>query len=168
MRVDLKTLCDKLGVGYLLSPYDTCPWAAYDADKGTTANAEVRVNNDGDEVEAEIQFLYDSPAAGKPPMEQICWLFCKPVANGEWSVTALKIKGEDEVGSVYDWEGKACNFFAACVQEIKMGNIPDVDELLDREMGGGERWRDARQGGGSKAPKIKPQAVLGMKTGRGF
>ena len=28
---------------------------------------------------------------------------------------------------------------------------------------GDERFRDARRGGGSKAPKIKPQALLGLK-----
>ncbi len=168
MRVDLKTLCDKIGVGYILAPYDSCPWSAYDADKGIMANADVRMSNEGNEIEAELQFIYDTPEPGTPSMQQICWLICKPVANGLWSTVTLHIKGEDEANSVYDWEDKGCNFFAACVQEIKMDNIPDIEEILDREMGGGEKFRDARRGGGSKAPKIKPQALLGMKNGRGF
>ncbi len=168
MREDLKILCDKLGVGYVLSPYETCPWSSYDASQGITASAEVRMNNDGDEIEAEIQFLYDSPEAGKPPVEQMCWIFCKPVANGKWSPTVLRIKGKDEAGTVYDWEIKGCNFFNACVQEIKLGNVPDIDDIAEKEMGGDERFRDARRGGGSKAPKIKPQALLGLKNGRGF
>jgi hypothetical protein len=31
-----------------------------------------------------------------------------------------------------------------------------------------QRGLGGRQGGGSKAPKIKPQALLGLKNGRGF
>ncbi len=168
MRADLKILCDKLGVGYTLSPYETCPWSSYDAANGVTASAEVRMNNDGDEIEAELQFLYDQPEDGKGPIEQMCWIFCKPVAQGKWSPVILRIKGKDEANSVYEWEEKSCNFFAACVQEIKLGNIPDIDDIMDREMHGGERFRDGRQGGSSKAPKIKPQALLGLKNGRGF
>ncbi len=168
MRIDLKELCDKLAVGYVLSPYETCPWSAYDAENGITASAEVRMDNEGQEIEAELQLMYDAPEDGKPPLEQICILHAKPVANGKWSTTSLIIRGADEVNSVYDWEDKGCNFFAACAQEIKMGNIPDIDDLYEKEMRGGERFRDGRQGTTSKAPKIKPQALLGMKGGRGF
>ena len=49
-----------------------------------------------------------------------------------------------------------------------MGNIPDIDAIYDKEMDGKERFRDGRQASGSKAPKIKPQALLGLKGGRGF
>lgn len=168
MREDLKVLCDKLGVGYTLSPYETCPWSAYDASTGVTASAEVRMNNEGNEIEAEIQFLYDEPEDGKPPVEQMGWLFCKPVANGKWSSLSLRIKGKEETNTVYGWEEKGCSFFAACAQEIKMGNIPDIDEIAEKEMGGDEKFRDARRGGSSKSPKIKPQAILGLKNGRGF
>ncbi len=168
MRVDIKELCDRLGVGYVLSPYETCPYAAYDADKGVTASAEVRMNNTGDEIEAELQFLYDEPEPGKPSMQQMIWIYAKPVVQGKWSPIVLRIKGADEPPDVYEWETKGCNLFAACVQEIKMGNVPDIDELIEREMGGDERFSSQRQGGGGKAPKIKPQALLGMKNGRGF
>lgn len=168
MRVELKELMDKLGVGYVMSAYETCPWSAYDSEKGITASAEVRMNNDANEVEAELQFLYDAPEPGKPPMEQMVWIYAKPISQGKWSPTALRIKGQDEPNETYEWETKGCNLFTACVQEIKMGGVPDIDELIEREMGGDERFRDARRGGGSKAPKIKPQALLGLKGGRGF
>ncbi len=168
MRADIKELMDKLGVGYILSPYATCPWSAYDPAKGITAQAEVRMNNEGDEVEAEIQFIYDNPEAGKPPVEQISWIFCKPVITAKWSPTVFRVRGKDETIELYDWETKACNFFRACVQDIKMGNVPDIDDIAAKELGGDERFRDARRGGGSKAPKIRPQALLGMKNGRGF
>ncbi len=168
MRASLKELMDKLGVGYELSLYETCPWSAYDANNGVTAMAEVRMNNEGNEVEAEIQFLYDNTEDGKPPVEQMVWIFCKPIVNGLWSPTIFQIKKKDETVELYDWETKCCNFFRACIQEIKMDVVPDIDEIAERELGGDERFRDARRGGGSKAPKIKPQALLGMKNGRGF
>jgi hypothetical protein len=168
MRVEIKDLMDKLGVGYILSRYETCPWSTYDSAKGITASAEVRMNNEGDEVEAEIQFMYDEPEAGKPSVEQICFIHCKPISNGKWSPLILKIRGEDEPKETYEWETKGCNFFRACVQDIKMEIVPDIDDLIEKEMGGNERFRGSRQGGGSKAPKIKPQALLGMKNGRGF
>jgi len=168
MRVDVKELMDKLGVGYLMGPYETCPWSAYDAAKGITASAEVRMNNEGNEVEAELQFMYDAPEPGKPPMEQMIWIFAKPIAQGKWSPVHLKIKGQDEPPEVYEWETKGCALFNACVQEIKMDNVPDIDDMVEKHMGGDERFRDARRGGGSKAPKIKPQALLGLKQGRGF
>lgn len=167
MRATLKELMDKLGVGYELGPYSTCPWSAYDPEKGVTAMAEVRMNNDGNEVEAEIQFLYDEPKAGKS-VEQMAFIFSKPVVNAQWSPTVFQIKNKDETPNLYDWETKCCNFFRACIQDIKMDIVPDIDEVAERELGGDERFRDARQGGGSKAPKIKPQALLGLKNGRGF
>ena len=168
MRATVKELMDKIGVGYELGPYETCPWSAYDAERGITAMAEVRMNNDGNELEAEIQFLHDSPEAGQPPVEQMVWIFCKPVANALWSPTTFQIRKKDETAELYGWEAKCCNFFRACVQDLKMDIVPDIDEIAERELGGDERFRDARRGGGSKAPKIKPQALLGMKQGRGF
>jgi hypothetical protein len=168
MRADLNELMDKLGVGYILSPYETCPWSAHDPESGVTASAEVRMDNEGREIEAELQFLYDDPEPGKPPMEQMIWIFAKPVVQAKWSPLMLRIKGQDEPSDVYEWEAKGCNLFNAAVQEIKMGNVPDIDDLIEREMGGDERFRDSRRGGGSKAPKIKPQALLGLKNGRGF
>lgn len=168
MRAPFKELMDKLGVGYELSIYETCPWSAYDPIKGVTAMAEVRMNNNGDEVEAEIQFLYDTPEAGKAPVEQMVWIFAKPVVQQLWAPTIFQLKKKDESANLYDWETKCCNFFRACVQDLKMDIVPDIDEIAERELGGDERFRDGRQGGGSKAPKIKPQALLGMKGGRGF
>ncbi len=101
-------------------------------------------------------------------MEHMVWIFCKPVVNTKWAPTIFKIRGKDESEGLYDWEVKCCNFFRACVQELKMDTVPDIDEIAERELGGDERFRGSRQGGGSKAPKIKPQALLGMKNGRGF
>lgn len=169
MRFELKELLDKLGVGYIMSAYETCPWSAYDEEKGMTCSAEVRMNHDGDEIEAEMQVFHDTPEPGKPPVEQVFWLFARPVvAESKWEIRSVKVRGEEQANSVYAWEEKCCGFFDACVQELKMGNMPDIEEILKRELHENERYGGGRGGGGSKSPKIKPQALLGMKQGRGF
>lgn len=59
MRVELKELMEKLGVDYILSAYETRPWFLYDAEKGITCSAEVRMGPGEEDVQAEIQFLHD-------------------------------------------------------------------------------------------------------------
>ncbi len=168
MRMSLRELSDKLGVGYVLSPYETCPWSVYDGDKAMTCSAEVRMNPDGDEMEAELQMMYDTPVDGQPPVEQVFYALFKPAVTDGWDPVTIRLKGAGANAEIYNWDDKACGFFAACVQELKMGNVPDIDELIEREIHGGERFGDSSRGGGSKAPKIKPQKLLGMKQGRGF
>ena len=70
MRAPIKELMDNLGVGYILSAYETAPWSAYDDDEGLTCSAEVRMNSDGDEMEAEIQFMHDEPTPDKKAIER--------------------------------------------------------------------------------------------------
>lgn len=168
MRTQLKELLDKLGVGYVLSAYETCPWSAYDDENGITCSAEVRMNNDGDEIEAEMQFMRENPTGDEKPIEQVYWLLARPATADQWDVKDIKIRGEGDTEGLYGWTEKAVSFFNACVQELKMGKIPDIDEILAREMKSNERYGGGAQGGGSKAPKIKPQALMGMKGGRGF
>ncbi|HPF78820.1 MAG TPA: hypothetical protein PLF01_05935 [Alphaproteobacteria bacterium] len=168
MREPLKILLDKLGVGYVLSAYETCPWSAYDEEKDLTCSAEVRMNNDGDEIEAEMQFVRDNPKDGEAPIEQIFWLLARPATSDKWDVVNVRIHGNSDSDGTYNYMEKAVNFFSGCVQELKMGKVPDIEEILNREMKSKERFGAGSQGGGSKAPKIKPQALLGLKGGRGF
>ncbi len=168
MRTTLKDLMDNLGVGYVLSAYETCPWSVYDDEAGVSCNAEVRMNSDADELEAEMQFMRDYPKEGEKAVEQVFWLLAKPAVTDQWDVKIVRIKGESQDGTVHAWEEKSVSFFHACVQELKLDKIPDIDEILEREMKSKERFGDSSQGGGSKAPRIKPQALLGMKGGRGF
>lgn len=169
MRMPLKKLLDHLGVGYELLAYETCPWSVYDEEKAITCSAEVRMGPDEDEMEMEIQMMYDLPKEGALPVEQVFWAFSKPVTENKWEITSMRIKGEEQAGSIQGWDEKGCNFFHACVQELKMNKLPDIDELLNREMkSGGHSGGGGQGGGGSKAPKIKPQALMGMKGGRGF
>ncbi|MEM9469034.1 MAG: hypothetical protein AAF988_02620 [Pseudomonadota bacterium] len=168
MRVPLRDLMDKLGVGYILSAYETCPWSAYDEEKDLTCSAEVRMNNDADEVEAEMQFVRGNPQGDEKPIEQVFYLRGKSSTQDKWDVTDIRIKGENKKNATYNAEEKGCNFFSACVQELKMGNIPDIDAILEREMKDNERYGGGATGGSRKAPKIKPAQVMGMKGGGGM
>jgi hypothetical protein len=59
MRVELQELLEKLGVNYVLSPYETMPWMHYDEIKGITCSAEVRMGPTAEDIEAEIQLFRD-------------------------------------------------------------------------------------------------------------
>lgn len=168
MRTTYKELMDKLGVGYPLSAYETCPWAAFDEEQGVSCSAEVRMNHEGNEIEAEMQFMRDEPKGDEVPVEQVFWLLARPATADKWDIKMVKIRGEEDPGDKYGWVDKAVSFFNACVQELKMDKVPDIDEILAREMKSNERFGAGSVGGGSKAPKIKPQALMGMKGGRGF
>lgn len=169
MKLTRKELMDKLGVGRDLQPYETCPWVHYDEDEDINCSAEVRVEGGGDEVEAELQFVYDDPPEGKPPVEQICWINARIKTDEKFEVVKLHIRREDKAGSIYNWEEKCCNFFRACVREIKAGRLPDIDMLLEREMSGGGRVGDKWGDGSSKSPKINAQSLLNdMKKGQGM
>lgn len=182
MRVDLKIIMEKLGVPRPLHPYETYPWFFYDADKGLTCSAEVRMGPGGQDIEAEIQLMKDpgteeedksgegkgkagtgGTVSGGGP-QQIMLMRAMPAQDGKWSPVDLKVKGENFVNKMYDWEGKSCNFFRACIQAIQMNAMPNFDQLLEEElsdddgMGGGRRGRIGR-----KSPTIKPGQLLGMK-----
>lgn len=167
MRVSLDELMDKLAVGRVLSPYETLPWSCYDGDKGVTCSAEVRMSSDSDEVEAEVQLLYDEPPANGSMMEQICYIRAEP-AQGLWAVKQLRVRGEPYGEKIYDWEGKSCDFFQGIVQSLQLNEIPDIDILLDEAFSGRERIGGGGRGGGGKKPKINSNALSGLKKGRGF
>lgn len=169
MRATLNELMDKMGVGYVPGAYETVPWSHTDSEKGVTCSAEIRMGMDLEDVEAEIQMLYDNPPPGKGSMEQVCSMRCAPVSDGAWTPTTLMIQGAPFGKDVYDWEEKACLFFQLVVKEITLGNMPNIDDLLDEAFMKTERFAGQR-GGSSKSPKIKPGKLLnpGQKGGRGF
>lgn len=165
MRITLVEMMDKLGVGYSLSPYETCPWAASDLMAGTTFSGEVRMSPDGSEIECELQLLNENPEAGKPSVEQLMWMQITPFTGDVWNVKNLRVRNEIWNGKVSNWEEKACNTFRACVTELSLGNVPNFDEILEREFLTKDRYGDQRGGGAGKAPKIRPGQLLNMKTG---
>ena len=179
MREPLSKLLEKLGVSYVLSPYETRPWLVYSEEKGITCSAEVRMGPTAEDVEAEIQFLHDevdeqddedSEDGGDARIispdgrEQILWMRCEPVIEDKWTVKLLRIKGKDYVNEFHDWESKGCEFFLSCVEALQMGEIPDVDMLIEDKMRDDTMWGGGRRGKiGRKSPKIKPASLLGMK-----
>lgn len=191
MREKLDKFLEKLAVNYILSPYETMPWSHYDETRGLTCSAEVRMGPGGDDIEAEIQFLYDDtdyqeedetdssgaasgsgdaghPAPPRAPIihgrQQILTMRAEPVANDEWSPKTLTIKGKDFVNDFHDWDVKGCEFFSTCVQSILMGEIPDVDTLIGEKMVDDSWGGGGRRGKvGRKSPKIKPAQLLGGK-----
>jgi hypothetical protein len=164
MKATLPELMEKLGVSYTLSPYETCPWAASDS-SGQTFSAEARMDPEGNEIECELQLLSDNPEPGRPSVEQLLWMQLTPMIEESWSVKTLRIRNEIWNARVYAWEEKACNLFRACTAELALGNVPDFDDLVQREMMSKERFADSRGGGGGKSPKIRPGQLLNMKTG---
>ncbi|GJL85561.1 MAG: hypothetical protein DHS20C02_13360 [Micavibrio sp.] len=178
MRITLDKLLEKLGVDHVLSPYETQPWVHYDTEKGITCSAEVRMGPGSEDVEAEIQFLHDekennedeegkddegSKSGGR---EQIMHMRALPVTADQWSPTTLRVKDKDYVNEVYDWEDKGCNFFRACIEAVSMGVLPDIDELIEKELGEDDSWGGGRKGKiGRKSPTVKPGQLLGMKKG---
>ena len=170
MRITLKELCEKMGVDHALSPYETAPWVYYDDEKATTCSAEVRMGPSGDDLEAEIQFLKDesddgegdaSSSGGGP--EQIMLMRAHPVIENQWTPHYLTVKDKTYVNEVHDWEGKGCEFFAAVVQAINIGELPDIDELIEKHLSDDSLWGGGRKGKvGRKSPKIKPENLLGM------
>lgn len=172
MRVTLEKLLEKLGVPHMMAPYESCPWSYYDAAQGLACIAEVRMGGDGDEadeVEAEIQLLYDSPPEDKSAVEQICTLRGVPVGDGQWTVKTLLIRGAPYAQDVYDWEGRGCDFFRMAAEQIQQAHIPDIDELLDEAFYSYDRYGDQTgEGGGGRAPRIHGGDVFGIKKDTPF
>jgi hypothetical protein len=165
MRVSISELCDKLGVGYTLGPYQTHPWSCHQSETGLTCSAEVRMSPDDAELEAEAQMMYDTPPAGKPPMDQFCHIRAIASRDGLWSIQSLRLKGEPYGKDIHDWDVKACLFFSMLVSALATDEVPDIDELIEEAFYGKERFYDQRSGGGGKAPKIRAGSLMNAKKG---
>jgi len=181
MKIELNKLLEKLGVDRVLSPYETQPWVHYDEEKGITCSAEVRMGPGGEDIEAEIQFLQEekeeesgeeeeegegsgeSTTGGR---EQIMLMRAKPVAQELWSPIFLNVKGKSYVNEIHNWEEKGCNFFRACIEAVSMSELPNIDELIEKELDDDGGWGGGKRGKiGRKSPTIKPGQLLGIKKG---
>lgn len=168
MRKVLKEFLMDLNVPYEMGPYQTQPWSYMDIEKGQTCSAEVRMGPDGEELEAEIQMMYDTPPARKPPVEQLIWIIATKHVDGRWDVSNLRIYNQSKNGEIYDWEGKSCKLFSMCVKDLIAEKMPDFDELMKEHFKEDERFGGRRGSGTSKSPKIRPAALLDMKQGGSF
>jgi hypothetical protein len=177
MRMALKDLMEKLGVGRIMQPYETNPWFHYDADKGITCSAEVRVGPGASDIETEIQYLHDetgeagetegeAASGGPKPPQQIMLMRILPNGDGTWTTKYLRVNGDDYMNKVYNWEEKGCNFFRAFIEALQMSVLPNLEELIETELGDDDEFGGGRRGRvGRKSPGIKPGALLGMKKG---
>lgn len=173
MKVSYQELMNKLGVGRPLHPYETQPWFVHEESTGITCDAEVRANRDQTEIEAELQFMYETPPAGKLPVEQVCLIKAtqQKRLNDDYTVTAIWIRGESWENRFHDWEGKSCNFFRSCVREIRANRIPDIDDILSKEMKESGHFGSNQGDGSNKSPKINTANLLydmKNKGGHGF
>lgn len=193
MRVELEEMLKKLGVNYVLSPYETMPWVHYDEKKQMTCSAEIRMGPTAEDVEAEIQLLRDDDAEDeeedgdsqigsmeipdpedenkvsanivKPgERKQVMWMRADAAVQNQWGPKMLRINDKDYVNAFHDWEGKGCDFFRACIESLQMGQIPDFDDLIDENMKDDSFYGGGRKGRiGRKSPNVKPGQLLGMK-----
>ena len=167
MKVTLFDLLQALSVDHVLGPYETCPWSAYDSARGLTCCAEVRMNPEGSEVEAEIQLVHDVPPAGGASVEHLLFLHAKPSLNDKWSPDLLRLRKDAYTNKVSEWDRRGCELFSACVQALMRNEIPDFDDLMDRIFTVADRYGSGTAGGSGRKPSIKPEQLLDL-TRRGF
>ena len=176
MRVQYKDLMEKLGVGRELMPYETQPWYFYDADRGITCSAEVRVGPGAADVELEIQFLHDeeeddeggegkSGGGGYGGPEQIMMMRFLPSKDHVWSEKRMFVKGEDYANKIHDWGERGCAFFCSCIGALQMGELPDIDEMIQTDLTDSAGGRGGRRGRvGKKGFKMEQKPPMGMKV----
>lgn len=168
MRLILKELLERLGVGYILGGYQTHPWSHMDYDSGQTCSAEVRMGPDENEIEAEIQMMYDTPPEGKMPLERLVNMVVRQQSDGKWEIKVFRIKNENKFDAFPGWQKKAVQLFRECTKKLATEEMPDFDDLLD-DIFNEDKTRGGSTGqGGGKAPKIKPAQIMDMKKGAGF
>lgn len=172
MRVEYTELMEFLAVGHELGPYETRPWFLHDTDMGITCSAEVRIGPGADDVEAEIQFLYDEDDTryedeshyGGP--EQIMLMRFLPSKEQIWSSTLLYVKGEDYRNKIHSWDERGCAFFTDCIAALQMNELPDIESLIEEHLVDKKRGGRGRRGKvGKKGFKVQQKPVsMGMKN----
>ncbi len=172
MRVEYTALMEKLGTGHVLSPYETRPWFHYEESEGITCSAEVRVGPGIADVEAEIQFLHDETDArydddseyGMP--EQVFFMRFTPSKDEVWSPAFLYVKGEAYTNAIHNWGERGAEFFCLFIGALQMGELPDIDELIEENLTDKSRGGRGRRGRvGKKGFKVEQKpAGMGMKN----
>lgn len=210
MRVEYSELMELLGVGHILSAYETRPWFLHDSEKNIMCSAEVRIGPGTYDVEAEIQFLYDEdnpPSEPEPEPEpeqksddtsryksveelydqknennynknntkqhkaadipqQIMLMRFLPNNDGIWAGTHMLLKGEDYQNKIHSWDDRGAAFFCDFVASMQMGELPDIDELIEEHLVDKKRGGRGRRGRvGKKGFKVEQKPVsMGMKN----
>jgi hypothetical protein len=169
MRKTFKEVMNMLGVPKILGPYETWPWSHYDEETQVSISAEVRMGSEDNSVEAEIQIIRDVPIEGQLPFECLLWLQVDLRRANEWCTTSMTHKGVPYDGAVHDWEERVLKVFARCAILLNQASMPDFDEIYNEEFNANDRYGERGGAGGSKAPIVRPAALLDMrKDGGGF
>ena len=161
MRLPANELFDKLGVGFVLEPYGSCPWSAYDAEKGVTCSVDVHMAPGNEAVEAEGQMMYDD---GRP-VDQFFTLRADP-SGDQWEVTQFKVRGKDHGRDRGGWQGFACDFVKMLSQALQADEMPNIDELLEESFNGKDRAGGGGSGGGRSVKMKNPSTQLTLRRGR--
>ncbi len=168
MRIIYKELMEKLGAGYELSPYETRPWFLHDEEKGIACSAEVRVGPGAEDVEVEIQFLHDEESTSNDPddnigPEQIMLMRFIPTKDSLWSASLMLVKGKNYNNQIYNWGERGTEFFCSCIGALQMGEIPDIDTLIEELLTDSKSGGRGRRGRvGKKGLKMQQQPPMGM------
>lgn len=101
----------------------------------------------------------------KTGIEQLFIFRAIPDSEGNWDATSLTVRGQSYVNEVSDWGDKGCAVFLQCIEAINREELPDIDDIVEKEIkddfyGSGRRGRVGR-----KSPKANPAALMGMKKG---
>lgn len=82
-------------------------------------------------------------------------------STDKWKIESLRVKNKSYVNEIGGWEQKGCDVFTSCVQSINMGELPDIDALIEKELTERGSGRGKRGRIGKKSPKVKPAALMG-------
>lgn len=168
MAWTLRAVMDLLGVERLLAAYETQPWMAESADGKLSCSANVVMDSDVHLIEADVYLVRAEPASGEKPMEEIMKLQVRLRTDKQWIGHDLRAKGQSYKGKIYNWEEKGCNLFRAITIALTRNEIPDFDELIERELHNNERFADQFSSGSNKSPIIKADQLLDMGGMKGF
>lgn len=161
MKANLREIHDFLGVPETLEPYGSWPWSAYDTANSTTCNAEVRMDETGKHMEAEILLIRDVPLPGVPMVDQVMYMSIELSSmNNKWMPNLLRVRKELMSGKIYDWETKGCQFFVAVAGALARGEVPDIDELIEKILKAADATGSGTARGGSRKPTIRPEQLL--------
>jgi hypothetical protein len=92
--------------------------------------------------------------------QQLLYMQILP-STEKWKAEALRVKAKDYVNAIGGWEQRGCDVFTSCVQSINMGELPDIDALIDKELVDKSSARGRRGKIGKKSPMVKPGALAG-------
>jgi hypothetical protein len=160
MKVLLQQLLDHVGIDGPMGPYGSRMWTADDDDKGLTCSAQASMNGDSDELDLVIEVFHSKPKPDTPDHEPILVMHFRQDINKKWSPDVCRVKKDSQVGKLYEWEKKGCDFFLAVITALARNTVPDLDALIERIFKANDTFGSGTAGGGKRNPTIRPEQLL--------